>query len=328
VHGSAAAADVGTMTAARLVGGDLRVARVACPTAGDGELLVKVELAGINWWEVMQRAGQVPTPPSGIPGQEGTGQVVASGPGADPDMVGRRVAWGKVPGSYAEYVAADAGWFLPVDDLPSEQAAGLLFQGVTAHYLAEDTVPLQSGDTVVVLAAAGGVGTLLTQMLAFRGIQVVGVVGSPDKAQVARAAGALTVLLDDEQLVDRVRQVAPDGVAAVFDANGGPAVTSRFGLLARRGWLVLYGAAAGPIPALDPGLLGAGSYVVTRTAGRDFAGDRTSWTSRAADVLAMAGRGELRVLVGEVAPLAQADEVLDRVRSRRTTGKNLLRVSP
>jgi NADPH2:quinone reductase len=325
-RGAADRPDRDTMTAVRLVDGDLGVARIPRPTAGEGELLVRVELAGVNWWEVMQRAGQVPTAPSGIPGQEGAGQVVAAGPGADAAMVGRRVAWGKVPGSYAEYVAADAGWFLPVDALPLEQAAGLLFQGVTAHYLAADTAPLRVGDTVVVLAAAGGVGTLLTQMLAARGIRVVGVVGSPAKAEVARAAGAVAVLPDDEELVHRVRQLARDGVAAVFDANGGAGVPSRFDLLARRGWLVLYGTAAGPIPALDPGLLTAGSHVVTRTAGKDFAGDRASWTRRAADVIARAHRGELRVLVGEVAPLTDAGDMLDRVRSRRTTGKNLLRV--
>jgi NADPH2:quinone reductase len=324
--GAADGPDTDTMTAVRLVEGDLRLGRTPRPAVGDGELLVQVELAGVNWWEIMQRAGQVPTDPSGIPGQEGVGRVVAAGTGADAAMVGGRVAWSKVPGSYAEYVAADAGWFVPVDDLPVQQSAGLLFQGVTAHYLAEDTARLQAGDTVVVLAAAGGVGTLLTQMLVARGIRVIGVVGSPTKTEVARAAGAAAVLLDDDDLVSRVRQLEPRGVAAVFDANGGAGVLRRFDLLRRRGWLVLYGTAAGPIPALDPGLLTAGSYVVTRTAGKDFAGDQASWRRRAVDVVAQARRGQLRALVGEEASLADAADVLERVRSRGTTGKTLLRV--
>ena len=318
----------GTMTAVRLVAGELRSERVPRPVAGEGELLVEVELAGVNWWEVMQLAGQVPTAPSGVPGQEGTGRVVAAGPGADDALVGSRVAWSKVPGSYAEFVAGAAGWFAPVGDLPSEQAAGLLFQGVTAHYLAEDTAPLAAGDPVVVLAAAGGVGTLLSQVLTARGIRVLGVVGSPEKVDVARAAGAAEVLLDDGQLTDRVRELEPEGVAAVFDANGGPGVPDRFGLLRRRGWLVLYGTAAGPIPPIEPGLLAGGSHVVTRTAGKDFAGDPATWVRRATDVLARAARGELRVLVGEVVPLAGAGELVERLRSRRTTGKNLLRTGP
>jgi NADPH2:quinone reductase len=325
--GGAGAADADTMTAVRVADGRLRSARVPRPTAGEGELLVRVELAGVNWWEVMQVAGQVPVAAAGIPGSEGTGIVVAAGPGADAATVGRRVAWSKVPGSYAEYVSAGAGWFVPADGLPPEQAAGLLFQGVTAHYLAEDTAPLRAGDAVVVLAAAGGVGTLLTQLLAARGIRVVGVVGSPEKADVARAAGAAEVLLDDGDLVQRVRHVEPDGVAAVFDANGGAGVPARFDLLRRRGWLVLYGTAAGPIPPIDPARLGAGSHVVTRTAGKDFAGEPEEWARRAADVIGRAGRAELRVVVGEVAPLADAGELVERLRSRRTTGKNLLRVS-
>lgn len=316
---------VGTTTAVRLVDGELHVGQVPRPVAGEGELLVEVELAGVNWWEAMQLAGQVPTSASGIPGQEGAGRVVAAGPGADAGLVGRRVAWSKVPGSYAEHVAGAAGWFAPVSDLPADQAAGLLFQGVTAHYLAEDTAPLVSGDAVVVLAAAGGVGTLLTQLLTARGVRVLGVVGSPEKADVARAAGAAEVLVGDAQLTDRVRELVPDGVAAVFDGNGGPDVPDRFGLLRPRGWLVLFGTAAGPIPAIEPGLLAAGSHVVTRTAGKDFSGDPETWGRRAADVLERAGRGELRVLVGEVAPLAEAGDVLERLRSRSTTGKSLLR---
>jgi NADPH2:quinone reductase len=312
------------MPAIRLREGRLVPGRAPRPEPGDGELLVRVELAGVNWWDVMQVAGQVPTGAGGIPGQEGAGRVVAAGPRADPRLVGRRVAWSKVPGSYAGYVAADAGWFVPVDDLPVEQAAGLLFQGVTAQYLAEDTAPVRAGEVAVVLAAAGGVGTLLTQLLTARGVHVVGVVGAPVKARVAEEAGAATVLVEDDDLVPAVQAVAPEGVAAVFDGNGGPAVPTRFELLRPRGWLVLYGTAAGPIPPLDPALLTRGSYVVTRTVGKDFAGDRASWSVRAEDVVARARRGELRVQLGTRAPLSDAADVLDQMRARATTGKNLL----
>ena len=139
---------------------------------------------------------------------------------------------------------------------------------MTAQYLATDTAPLESGDAAVVLAAAGGVGTLLTQLLATAGVRVVGVVGSAADVEAARAAGATEVLVDSgEDLVRAVREAAPDGVAAVFDGNGGPATSRALGMLRPRGWLVLFGTAAGPIPDLPAGALGAGSYVVTRTAG-------------------------------------------------------------
>src|SRR5215218_4297462 len=165
---------------ARLVPGSL-----PAPVPGPGQLRVRVELAGVNYWDVMQRTGAVPLGPERIPGVEGTGVVLEAGPDAPQDLVGRRVSWSKVPGSYAGEVVADADWFLPVpDDLAPEQAAGLLMQGVTAQYLAADTAPVRAGESAVVLAAAGGVGTLLTQLLTAAGARVVGVVGSAGKAEV------------------------------------------------------------------------------------------------------------------------------------------------
>ncbi len=294
---------------------------------GPGELRVRVALAGVNYWDVMQRTGAVPLPPSGIPGVEGVGVVEAAGDGAPADLVGRRVAWSKVNGSYAGAVVGAADWFLPVpDDVSEEQAAGLLMQGVTAQYLATDTAPLRAGDVAVVLAAAGGVGTLLTQLLVAAGVRVVGVVGSPAKADAARTAGAGEVLVDGgEDLLAAVREAAPDGVAAVFDGNGGPAAPRALGMLRPRGWLVLFGTAAGPIPDLPAGALGAGSYVVTRTAGKHFAGDPGAWRPRADDVLARARAGALTVAPVTVLPLTEAVEAHRLIESRTSVGKLLLR---
>ncbi|UOY02278.1 zinc-binding dehydrogenase [Blastococcus sp. PRF04-17] len=307
--------------------GALSPGHQAAPQPGRGELLVHVTLAGVNYWDVMQRTGAVPLPASGIPGVEGVGVVAAGGDGTPADLVGRRVAWSKVTGSYAGAVVGAADWFVPVpDDLPDEQAAGLLMQGVTAQYLATDTAPLGAGDAAVVLAAAGGVGTLLTQLLVAAGVRVVGVVGSAAKVEAARAAGASEVLVDDgDDLTAAVRAVVPDGVAAVFDGNGGPDAPRALGMLRPRGWLVLFGTAAGPIPDLPAGSLGAGSYVVTRTAGKHFAGEAATWRTRAEDVLARARAGALTVAPVTVLPLTEAAEAHRLMESRSSVGKLLLR---
>ena len=310
-----------------VVDGALSPGDHAVPPPGPGELRVRVALAGVNFWDVMQRTGAVPLPPSGIPGVEGVGVVDAAGDGAPAELVGRRVAWSKVNGSYAGAVVGAADWFLPVpDDVSDEQAAGLLMQGVTAQYLATDTAPLRAGDAAVVLAAAGGVGTLLTQLLVAAGVRVVGIVGSPAKADAARAAGASEVLVDDgEDLAAAVRAAVPEGVAAVFDGNGGPPAARALDMLRPRGWLVLVGTAAGALPDLPAGALGAGSFVVTRTAGKHFAGDPAAWRPRAEDVLARARAGALTVAPVTVLPLAEAAEAHRLMESRSSVGKLLLR---
>lgn len=319
-----------TMRAAVARDGQVVVADVPVPAPAPGGLLVRVRLSGVNWWDVMQSRGQVPAGPSGVLGVEGLGDVVAVGAGVDPARVGEVVAWSKVPGSHAEHVAGDAGWFLPVGDaLPAlgEQAlAGLLMQGVTAQYLATDTAPVAAGDTVVVTSAAGGVGSLLTQLLVARGARVVGVVGAEHKAGAARSAGAdRVVVADGGTLVDQVRDAVPQGAAAVFDGRGGPDAAALVDLLRPRGWLVLLGTSAGPLPCLDLAALGRGSLVVTRVAGTHFAGTPGAWLRRACDVLDTARAGGLSVATTAVHPLAEAPAALDRLADRASTGKLLLR---
>lgn len=318
-----------TMAAVQIRDGRVVPGRVIRPAPRPGQVLVRVELAGVNWWDVMQRLGQVPTGPSAVPGVEGLGRVVEVGAGVDPTRVGEWVAWSKVGGSHAEHVVGDGDWFFPVGHLrsrvPDEQLAGLLMQGVTAQYLATDTAPLRTGDTAVVTAAAGGVGALLTQLLVARGVTVLGVVGSPRKVEAAHTAGASSVLVAGPDLVGRLKEVAAEGVAAVFDGNGGASALDAIDVLAPRGWTVLYGTAAGPLPMVDPALLGRGSTVFTRVAGRHFAGDPVSWRARAVDVLDKAVRGDLQVVVSEVQPLDEAAALLDRFEARSTTGKLLLR---
>jgi len=196
-------------------------------------------------------------------------------------------------------------------------------QGVTAQYLATDTTDLQPGDIALVTAAAGGVSLLLTQFLQARGVDVIGVVGSSAKVGATRSNHTL---IDSDNLMGEVYALAPRGVAAVFDATGGDA--SRFFTMLRpRGICVLYGAAGGPISPIAPADLGAGSFYLTRTAGRDYASAPGEWLARAQDVMARAAAGELVADVSEVLPLANAADAHQRLEARESTGKILLRIS-
>ena len=288
------------------------------------EVRVLTSLVGVNFWDVMQRRGDVPLPADRVPGVEGVGVVTAVGPDADPSLMGSRVAWSKVPSSYSSVVQGPQASFITVpDDVTDEAAAGALMQGVTAQYLATDTTSLGAGQWAVVTAAAGGVGGLLTQSLVARGVEVIAVVGSAAKRDAARLTGADRVLVDSASLVDDVRAIAAEGVDAVFDAAGGH-VARLFGMLRPRGICVLYGAAGSPIAPIEPGALAAGSFYLTRTAGRDYAATAGEWTARALDVMSRVADGSLVVRVGDTLPLASAAEAHRRLEDRMTTGKVLL----
>lgn len=317
--------EVKTCVRAQTTGGPevLEFAEQPLPPLAQGEARVRVRLAGVNFWDVMQRRGDVPLPADGVPGVEGVGIIEAVGEGVTSELIGQRVVWSKVPSSYATHVQAPAQMFVPVpDSVTDEAAAAVLMQGVTAQYLATSTTDLQSGDVAVITAAAGGVGQLLTQFLTARGVTVIGVVGSTGKAASARSRHTI---VDSPDLVSDVRAIAPQGAAAVFDAAGGD--SSRFfAMLRPRGICVLYGAAGGPIAPIAAGDLASGSFYVTRTAGRDYAAAPGEWAGRAADVMQRAQRGELVADVSAVLPLAEAADAHRRLESRATTGKTLLRV--
>ena len=195
----------------------LQVTEVDRPSPDAGQVLVRVAVAGVNYMDVYQRSGTVPLPTPFVAGVEGVGTVVEVGDGVDDLPIGQRVGWLRGgQGSYAEYVLVDAAMAVPVPDaVPDEVAAAVLMQGVTAQYLATDTYRVQPGDTVLVHAAAGGVGQLLTQVVGLRGGRVIGTVSTEQKAEVARAAGAEEVLRYEE-VPGRVKQLTGgEGVAAV-----------------------------------------------------------------------------------------------------------------
>jgi NADPH:quinone reductase len=245
----------------------LQVTEVDRPSPGAGQVLVRVAVAGVNYMDVYQRSGAVSLPTPFVAGVEGVGTVVEVGDGVDDLPIGQRVGWLRGgQGSYAEYVLVDAAMAVPVPDaVPDEAAAAVLMQGVTAHYLATDTYRVQPGDTVLVHAAAGGVGQLLTQVVRLRGGRVIGTVSTEQKAEVARAAGAEEVLRYEE-VPGRVKQLTGgEGVAAVYDGVGGATFDASLASLRARGVLVVYGTSSGPTPPLEiPRLNSGGSLYVTR----------------------------------------------------------------
>jgi NADPH2:quinone reductase len=303
----------------------LQVSDVERPSPGPGQVLVRVAVAGVNFMDVYQRNGALPAP--FLAGVEGVGTVEELGDGVDDLATGQRVGWLRGgQGSYAEYVLVDAAMAVSVPDaVEDDVAAAVLMQGVTAHYLATDTYRVQPGDSVLVHAAAGGVGQLLTQVVTLRGGRVIGTVSTDEKAAVARAAGADEVLRYDE-VPDRVKAVTGgDGVAVVYDGVGGATFDGSLASLRPRGVLVVYGNASGPTPPLEiPRLNTGGSLYVTRPTVVHYTATRADLRARTDEVFGWVASGQLRVAIGGRYPLAEAARAHEDLESRRTTGKLLL----
>jgi NADPH:quinone reductase len=305
----------------------LQVTEVDRPSPGAGQVLVRVAVAGVNYMDVYQRSGAVSLPTPFVAGVEGVGTVVEVGDGVDDLPIGQRVGWLRGgQGSYAEYVLVDAAMAVPVPDaVPDEAAAAVLMQGVTAHYLATDTYRVQPGDTVLVHAAAGGVGQLLTQVVRLRGGRVIGTVSTEQKAEVARAAGAEEVLRYEE-VPGRVKQLTGgEGVAAVYDGVGGATFDASLASLRARGVLVVYGTSSGPTPPLEiPRLNSGGSLYVTRPTVVHYTATREELRARTDELFGWVASGQLRISIGGRFLLADVTRAHQDLESRRTTGKLLL----
>jgi NADPH:quinone reductase len=296
------------------------------PTAGVGELLVDVAAAGVNFMDVYQREGSAyATEPPFVPGSEGAGTVAAVGPGVDGFAVGDRVAWAGVPGSYAEQVVVPAERAVPVPhDVDLQVAAAVMLQGMTAHYLTHSTYPVAAGDPVVVHAAAGGVGLLLTQMVKLRGGVVIATTSTDAKAELVRAVGADHVTRY-EGLGEVVREVtAGAGVAVVYDGVGRATFEDGLAALRLRGYMVLYGAASGRVPPFDLQRLTPKSLFVTRPTLLAYIVTRDELLGRARDLFEWIEQGRLEVRIGGTYPLAEAARAHADLQTRRTTGKLLL----
>jgi NADPH2:quinone reductase len=305
----------------------LRPSLLPDPTPGPGELLVRTEAVGVNFIDVYFRTGAYPAPTPFIPGKEAAGVVVGLGPEVTGFAVGDRVAWGSGFACYAELVAVDASAAVQVPaGLDWSVAASALLQGMTAHYLTESVYRPEPGETVLVHAGAGGVGLILTQLAAARGVRVISTVSSDDKERLSREAGACQVLRYGDGLAAQVRELTDGiGVAAVYDGVGAPTFEASLAALRVRGVLALFGAAGGPVPPFDLQRLNpAGSLFVTRPTLAHYLRDRAELDWRAGDVFRAITDGVLRVRIGGSYPLADAAAAHRDLEARATTGSLVL----
>jgi NADPH2:quinone reductase len=296
------------------------------PSPGDGQLLVAVEAAGVNFRDVYERRGGYGTPAPLVAGVEGAGTVAAIGGGVAEFAPGDRVAWTSASGSYAERVLVDAARAVPVPEaVGSELAAAVLLQGMTAHYLATSTYPIRHGDDVLVHAAAGGVGLLLTQIAKLRGGRVIATASSAGKRDLAREHGADDAIGYEGFAEAVLRLTGGAGVHVVYDGIGRDTFDDGLRVLRPRGLMALYGAASGQPSPLELGRLAAGgSLFVTRPMLAAYTVTRDDLLARAEQVLEWVGTGRLRVLIGGRYPLEAARRAHEDLESRRTQGKLIL----
>ena len=306
----------------------LKLVELPAPEPAEGQILVRVEAAGVNFIDVYQRAGLYPVPAPFTPGQEGAGVVAAVGGGVTGVAVGDRVGWTGALGAYAEFAAIPAGRAVPLPaGITTRQAAAGLLQGMTAQYLASTTFPLRRGDTCLVHAAAGGVGGLLVQLARRRGARVLGTVSTPEKAALAREAGADAVInyLETDFEDETRRLTGGAGVQVVYDSVGRATFLKGLNILAPRGVMVLFGQSSGAVGPIDPQLLNQkGSLFLTRPSLHHYTAARAELLARAAEVLDLVASGQLRLRIDAELPLGEAVEAHRRLESRRTTGKILL----
>ena len=298
------------------------------PDPKPNEALVQIEAAGVNFIDVYFREGRYPAPLPFVNGQEGAGLVVAVGPDVTTLRLGDRIAYTGALGSYAEYAAVPADRLVKIpDELDFNQAAAAMLQGMTAHYLSHSTYPIKSGDTVLIHAAAGGVGLLLVQMAKHLGARIIATAGSPEKAQLARDAGANEVIVYTEQDFETETQRLTDGrgVQVVYDGVGKDTFAKDLKVLSPRGYLVLFGGASGAVPPFDLlELTKHGSLFVTRPSLQHYVATREELEQRANDVLQMVVRGELKLRIHKTYSLAEAQQAHRDLEGRKTTGKVLL----
>ncbi len=300
---------------------------VSEPAPGPGQVVVAVAAAGLNYIDTYHRTGLYPLPLPFTPGLEGAGKVTAVGDGVEVS-VGDHVAWSNGLGTYAEQVLLDASQVVPVPEgIEMEIAAAVMLQGLTAHYLAHSTYPLQPGDQCLIHAGAGGVGLLLIQMAKKAGAEVFTTVSTDEKAELAAAAGADHVINYREQdFKKEVERIAgPQALAVVYDGVGATTFDDGLELLRTRGTMALFGQSSGVVPPFNLARLGgARSLYVTRPSLFAYVATRDELLSRSHDVLGWVSDGSLDVRIGQRFALADASAAHAAIEGRSTTGKTLL----
>ena len=306
----------------------LRLEDLPRPEPKEGEALVRIEAAGVNFIDVYFRTGQYKAPYPMTLGTEAAGTVEAVGPGVSMVRKGDRVGSVNFSGSYAEYAIARADRLVAIPDgVTTRQAAASLLQGMTAQYLTRSTYPLREGDTCLVHAAAGGVGLLLCQIARRIAARVIGTAGSPEKAEMARKAGAHHVIeYRTQSFADEVKRLTGgNGVQVVYDSVGKDTFAGSLDSLAMRGLLALFGQSSGKVEAFDPQILNQkGSLYLTRPTLFHYVAKREDLVERSGELFGWIGRGELDVKVFRELPLAEAAQAHELLEGRKTSGKLLL----
>lgn len=307
----------------------LRVEDLPLGEPGPGEVRIRHGAIGINFIDIYHRSGLYKLPAPFVPGVEGAGVVTAVGEGVSHVAVGDRVAYASgPPGAYAAERLLPAGRAVRLPDGVSEEdAAAVIFKGITAQYLIKGTVAVQPGDAVVVWAAAGGVGQILLRWLKHLGAgPVIGIVGSEAKRAVALEAGASHALLSGSDIPAQVAEITGGRKArVVYDSVGKDSMAASLDCLAPRGMLVSFGSASGPAPAVAPATLGEkGSLMMTRPSITHYTADPAEYAERAADVLAALQQGILVPQIHDRLPLSHAAEAHRLLEGRKTTGALLL----
>jgi len=299
------------------------------PPPGAGELLIKAEAVGVNYIDTYFRTGGYPRETPFILGTEVCGTVAAIGDGVAEFSVGERVVTAAADGAYAEFCTAPADKTAKVPEhVRPEVAAASLLKGMTAHYLLKSVYPVESGDSVLVHAGAGGVGLILTQWATHFGARVITTVSTPEKAELSRKAGATDVLdYPDEagQFGAKIKALTDGGAAVVYDGVGKTTFDASLASLAVRGTLALFGASSGPVPPVDPQRLNAaGSVYLTRPSLVHFTRTRDEFAWRAGELLDAITTGVLQIRVSGSYPLVEAARAHTDLQSRKTTGAIVL----
>jgi NADPH2:quinone reductase len=298
------------------------------PSPGHGQVLAAVKAAGVNLFDTQLRSGLYKRDLPLTLGLEGAGIVEAVGADVDDIAVGDRVAFIFAAGSYATHTLAPAERVVPLPDkIGFEEAAAVLFQGLTAHYLATSTFPLGPASRCLVHSAAGGCGILLCQIAKIRGAEVIGAVSTPAKAPIAREAGAdhVVVYAEEDFAAAAKRITSGRGVDVVYDAVGLDTYIRSMDSLRPRGLLALYGEASGLVPPIDPReLLFRKSLFLTRTGLDHYIADRRELRARTDELFAWAAEGRLKQKVFRAYRLEEAADAHRAIESRGTTGKLLV----
>ena len=306
----------------------LRWEQVEVGAPGEGQVRVRNKAVGLNFVDTYQRSGLYPMPLPFTPGSEGAGVVEAVGPKVKEFKVGDRVAYSSPIGAYAEVVLRPAARLVKIPaGVDDRTAAAMMLKGLTTQYLIRRTYRVKKGDTILMHAAAGGVGLILCQWAKALGATVIGTVGSDEKAALAKKAGCKHVIVTSrEKFVDRVKEITKGkGVPVVYDGVGKDTFMDSLDCLAPLGLMAAFGNASGAVTQFNPGVLaGKGSLFLTRPTLNTYSASREDLVKGANELFAVVKSGKVKISINQTYPLKDAAKAMSDLESRKTTGSTVL----